>query len=454
MSTPLYEIKPPTRESAIIVGVIQPGRSRWDVSDSLDELELLADTAGADVTDRIEQKVHRISAGWHIGKGKANSLGQLVAQRNTDLVIFDDDLSPVQLRNLEKELNCKLLDRSALILDIFAKHARTATAKTQVELAQLEYLRTRLTRQWTHLSRQKGGIGTKGPGETQIETDRRMIGQRITALKARLEKIDKQRITQRKGRTDYSRVSLVGYTNAGKSTLMNLLAGSNVLTEDRLFATLDATTRMVQISPRRKVLISDTVGFIRKLPHDLIESFKSTLDEVRESDVLVHVIDATHPQFEEHQRVVHETLKEINADGKLTLLVFNKIDAFENPEHLHILKNNYPEAAFVSAARGIGVSELKQKLISVIDSDYEEEVLFLPVEDQNMIARIRKIGEVLSEEYLDAVVDHESETQVVVRLHFRTACKHKKDIEPIVNQYRDFRPKVAASPSPLPGNEK
>ena len=441
----MYETSLPARESAIIVGSIQPGRTRWEVTDSLDELELLADTAGADVSDRIEQKVHRINATWHIGKGKVSSLSQLVVKRNTDLVIFDDDLTPVQIRNLEKELNCKLLDRSALILDIFAKHARTATAKTQVELAQLEYLRTRLTRQWTHLSRQKGGIGTKGPGETQIETDRRMIGQRITALKARLEKIDKQRITQRKGRKGYSRVSLVGYTNAGKSTLMNLLAGSNVHTEDRLFATLDATTRMVQLNPKRKVLISDTVGFIRKLPHRLIESFKSTLDEVRESDLLVHVIDATHPRFEEHQRVVRETLKEIEADGKPSLLVFNKIDALESSDHLHVLQNAYSKAAFVSATRGIGVSELKEKLISLIESDYEEEVLFLPVEDQSIIARIHKIGEVLSEEYLEAVADHDSETKMVVRIRFRTAFRDRKDIEPIINQYRDYLPEVATS---------
>ena len=441
----MYETSLPARESAIIVGVIRPGRARWEVTDSLDELELLADTAGADVTDRIEQNVHRINAAWHIGKGKVASLSQLVVKRNTDLVIFDDDLSPIQIRNLEKELNCKLLDRSALILDIFAKHARTATAKTQVELAQLEYLRTRLTRKWTHLSRQKGGIGTKGPGETQIETDRRMIGKRITALKTRLEKIDKQRTTQRKGRTGYSRVSLVGYTNAGKSTLMNLITGSNVLTEDRLFATLDATTRLVQLSPKRKVLVSDTVGFIRKLPHRLIESFKSTLDEVRESDLLIHVIDATHPRFEEHQQVVEDTLKEIEADGKPSLLVFNKIDALESSDHLHVLQSAHPNAAFVSATRGIGVSELKEKLLAVIEKDYDEEVLFLPVEDQNIIARIRKIGEVLSEEYLEAVTEKDGESKMVVRIRFRTAFRHRKDIEPIIYQYRDFLPEVAVS---------
>lgn len=446
----MYETQQPERESAILVGVIRPGHTKWDVTDSLDELELLADTAGADVTDRIVQQVSRISAAWYIGKGKVTTLGQLVSHKGSDLVIFDDDLTPVQLRNLEREFNCKILDRSALILDIFAKHARTAIAKTQVELAQLEYMRTRLTRQWTHLSRQKGGIGTKGPGETQIETDRRLIGHRITALKARLEKIDKQRTTQRKGRQDFTRVSVVGYTNAGKSTLMNLLSDSKVPTEDRLFATLDATTRIVRLGAKKRVLMSDTVGFIRKLPHDLIESFKSTLDEIRESDALLHVIDASHHRFDEHRRVVDETLTEIHADGKPILLVFNKIDAMDSPEHLHILKEAHPEAAFVSAIRGIGVSELKKNLLSVIENDLSEWIIYLPIEDQSTIAHIRKIGEVLSEEYMDAQINGEPQIRTIVRLRFRTAPRHKKDIEPIIKRYRAFQSTLAEStPDPI-----
>ena len=229
----MYNTQPPTQESAIIVGVITPGLSHWEVDDSLNELELLADTAGAVVTDRVTQKLPRLSASTYVGKGKVHEIKQLVAARKTDLVIFDDDLTPVQLRNLERSLGCKLLDRSGLILDIFARHAKTAVAKTQVELAQLDYVRSRLTRQWTHLSRQKGGIGTKGPGETQIETDRRLIGARIATLTERLQRIDRQRTTQRKGREQHTSVSLVGYTNAGKSTLMNALADTNVLAEDR-----------------------------------------------------------------------------------------------------------------------------------------------------------------------------------------------------------------------------
>ncbi len=309
----MYNTQPPTQESAIIVGVITPGLSRWEVDDSLNELELLADTAGAVVTDRVTQKLPRLSASTYVGKGKVNELKQLVAARKSDLVIFDDDLTPVQLRNLERSLGCKLLDRSGLILDIFARHAKTAVAKTQVELAQLDYVRSRLTRQWTHLSRQKGGIGTKGPGETQIETDRRLIGARIATLTERLQRIDRQRTTQRKGREQHTRISLVGYTNAGKSTLMNTLADTNVLAEDRLFATLDATIRLIPLAPNKDVLLSDTVGFIRKLPHKLIESFKSTLDEVRESDVLLHLVDVTHPRFDDHVGVVRETLRELGA---------------------------------------------------------------------------------------------------------------------------------------------
>ncbi|MEX0599973.1 MAG: GTPase HflX, partial [Rhodothermales bacterium] len=266
----MHEYKPVATESAVLVGVVTPDTTRWNVEDSLNELAELADTAGAAVTDRITQSLTKLNPATYIGKGKVDEVKRLVTARGTDLVIFDDDLSPVQIRNLERALDCKLVDRSALILDIFATRAKTAVAKTQVELAQLDYLRTRLTRQWTHLSRQKGGIGTKGPGETQIETDRRLIGDRISTLKDRLEKIDRQRTTQRKGRDQFSRVSLVGYTNAGKSTLMNALAGADVFAENRLFATLDATTRQVELAPNKEALLSDTVGFIRKLPHKLI----------------------------------------------------------------------------------------------------------------------------------------------------------------------------------------
>lgn len=436
----MYTIEHNGRESAVLVGVITPAESRWEVEDSLNELELLSDTAGADVTDRVQQSVDSIHPATYIGKGKVEELAELVEKRGSDLVIFDDDLSPIQIRNLERKVGCKLLDRSALILDIFASHAKTATAKTQVELAQLEYLRTRLTRQWTHLSRQKGGIGTKGPGETQIETDRRLIGDRISTLKERLDKIDKQRKTQRKGRDEYTRVSLVGYTNAGKSTLMNALADSDVLAADQLFATLDSTTRNVHIAQNKQVLMSDTVGFIRKLPHRLIESFKSTLDEVRESDVLVHVVDATHRGFKDQISVVASTLKELGAHEKPTLLVFNKIDAIGDVDVLHAIRQEYSDAAFVSAIRGIGLGELNIKLLAVIEADFEERVVYLPVEDQKAIAHLRTVAEILDEDYMYAAAEYEDEPRAVARLRFRAAPRYAEDLDDLVSRYRDLKP--------------
>lgn len=403
------------------------------------ELALLADTAGADTVNKIVASVQKINVATYIGSGKVEELKEIVLDTAADLVIFDDDLSPIQLRNIEKNIECKLLDRSALILDIFARHARSATAKTQVELAQLEYLRTRLTRQWTHLSRQKGGIGMRGPGETQIETDRRMIGVRISWLKQRLVKIDHQRTTQRKGRSKFTRVSLVGYTNAGKSTLMNAIADTNVLAEDRLFATLDATTRVIHIAANKRVLLSDTVGFIRKLPHRLIESFKSTLDEVREAEVLLHVLDASHRNFREQIKVVNETLKELGVLEKPILLVFNKIDAIKEPETLRELKEDAPDAAFISALRGIGLNEVKEKLLKVIESEFVEREVILPVTDQKAIAHIRKISEVLSEEYAYARANYDEETQAVVCLRFRAAPRYSSDLEPLIARHRDLR---------------
>ena len=441
----MHQVVRPTTENAILVGVITPDTSRWNVEDSLNELEQLADTAGAVVTDRVTQALHKINAATYVGAGKVDELKKLVSQRKTDLVIFDDDLSPVQIRNLEKELGCKLLDRSALILDIFATRAKTAVAKTQVELAQLDYLRTRLTRQWTHLSRQKGGIGTKGPGETQIETDRRLIGDRMSTLKERLERIDRQRTTQRKGRTRYARVSLVGYTNAGKSTLMNAMAGTHVLAENRLFATLDATTRQVKLDTNKDALLSDTVGFIRKLPHKLIESFKSTLDEVRESDVLMHVVDVTHPRFEDHMVVVKETLKELGAHDKPTLLVFNKVDMVEEPGLFNALRAEYEDAVFVSALRGIGLKEVRERLLDVIEQDFVERIAYLPVSEAKTIAHIHRVADIVSEEYMYAQNGDPQEKPVpVARLHFRCAKKHDRDLEPVLARFARLLPMAAA----------
>ena len=421
-----------------------PGVTRYDVEDSLNELELLADTAGAFVTDRVTQSLQQVTTSTYVGKGKVHELKHLIDERKTDLVIFDDDLSPVQLRNLERAFDCKVLDRTALILDIFATRAKTATAKTQVELAQLDYLRTRLTRQWTHLSRQKGGIGTKGPGETQIETDRRLIGTRMATLRDRLDKIDQQRTTQRKGRSEYPRVSLVGYTNAGKSTLMNALADTNVLAENRLFATLDATTRLVYPAPNKPVLLSDTVGFIRKLPHRLIESFKSTLDEVRESDLLLHVVDATHPRFEDHIKVVRETLREIGVKEKPTLLVFNKVDALEEHNLIGALRAEYPDAAFVSALRGIGLEDLKRKLVELMEQDYVERVAYVPVGEAKAIAHIHKVADVLSEDYHYATdsspLGDPERPLAVARLHFRVAKRHERDLHRMLKPFEALKP--------------
>ena len=430
------------KESAILVGVVRAGQARWEVEDALDELELLADTAGAVVTDRIIQALPQVSAATYIGKGKVKELKHLVGRRNSDLVIFDDDLSPVQLRNLDRALGCKLLDRSGLILDIFATRAKTATAKTQVELAQLEYLRTRLTRQWTHLSRQKGGIGTKGPGETQIETDRRLIGRRISVLQDRLDRIDRQRTTQRKRRSDQIRIALVGYTNAGKSTLLNTLADTSVFAEDRLFATLDATTRRVSLSSSREVLVTDTVGFIRKLPHRLIESFKSTLDEVRESDVLIHVVDVSHPNFEEQIQVVNQTLAELESLGKPTLMVFNKVDTLQEKGVLAALRETYDHVAFVSALRGIGLSDLQDALLELIDANLVERVAYLPMDEYGAVAHIHRVAEVLAEDVVLARNGGgpENEPRPVVRLRFRTQQKHAPALDRMLASYAGLKP--------------
>ena len=314
-------------ERAIFIGVIRQNEDESRVNEYLDELEFLAETAGAEGVKRFIQKLDKPNPKTYIGSGKLDEIKLYIEENEINLVIFDDELTPSQLRNIERELTCKILDRTNLILDIFAQRAKTAYAKTQVELAQYQYLLPRLTRMWTHLERQRGGIGMRGPGESQIETDRRIILDRISRLKEQLKKIDKQMSSQRGNRGSLVRISLVGYTNVGKSTLMNLLAKSDVFAENKLFATLDTTVRKVVIE-NVPFLLSDTVGFIRKLPHQLVESFKSTLDEVREADILMHVVDISHPGFEEQIKVVNETLADIGAKNKPVFLVFNKIDAY------------------------------------------------------------------------------------------------------------------------------
>lgn len=315
------------KERAVLVGVINQNQTDVQTKEYLDELEFLVKTAGAESIKTFTQRIETPNPKTFVGAGKLKDIHEFVKEYDIDVIIFDDELSPSQLRNIERILEIRILDRTNLILDIFAARAQTAHAKVQVELAQYQYLMPRLTRMWTHLQKQKGGMGMRGPGETEIETDRRIIRDKISKLKEQLKKIDKQMSTQRQNRGQMIRVALVGYTNVGKSTIMNMLSKSEVFAENKLFATLDTTVRKVVID-NLPFLLSDTVGFIRKLPHSLVESFKSTLDEVREADILIHVVDISHPNFEEQIDIVNETLQEIDKDNKPTYIVFNKIDQF------------------------------------------------------------------------------------------------------------------------------
>lgn len=386
-------------ERAVLVGVVTPADRRSRVEEYLDELNLLAESAGANVVQRLTQERQHIDAAFFIGKGKAEELARLVEAEAITLVIFDDDLSAVQVRNLERLIKCKILDRSGIILDIFASRAKTREAKTQVELAQLQYMLPRLTRQWTHLSKQFGGIGTKGPGETQIETDRRAIRARISHLTTKIREIGKEREVQRKGREQLPRVALVGYTNAGKSTLLNWFSRADVLVEDRLFATLDSTVRLVSLSPAHRILLSDTVGFIRKLPHHLVASFQSTLVEVRDADILLHVVDVSHPLFEEQITVVNETLEDIGAQGKPTIMVFNKIDRVGPGALVPYLRGNYEHAVVIAAARGINMTALEREIMEMLDVNVTEETMTFGQEDYTLVARIHELAEVLEKHY-------------------------------------------------------
>ena len=368
-------------EKAVLIGVINSEQTEKQAQEYLDELAFLTKTAGAEPVKQFMQKIDKPNPRTFVGTGKLEEIIHFVKENDIDLIIFDDELSPTQLRNIERAVKVRILDRTNLILDIFAKRARTAHSKVQVELAQYQYLLPRLTRMWTHLERQRGGIGMRGPGETEIETDRRIIRDKIARLKEQLKKIDKQKATQRKNRGKMIRVALVGYTNVGKSTIMNMLSKSEVFAENKLFATLDTTVRKVVID-NLPFLLSDTVGFIRKLPHDLVESFKSTLDEVREADLLLHVVDISHPNFEEHIQIVKQTLQEIGAQNKPGFLIFNKIDAYnyvkiddddlvterttanyslEELKNHWIAKENNP-SIFISAKEKINIDNLKKTI--------------------------------------------------------------------------------------------
>lgn len=385
------------KEKVLLVGIYGLSSEKFQAEEHLEELALLTDTAGGIPVAKVLQQRNRPDVSSYVGKGKLTELKGQMSALGAKTIIFDDDLSPTQIRNVEKVTDAKVLDRSALILDIFASRAQTAAAKTQVELAQLQYLLPRLTRYWTHLSRQSGGIGTKGPGETQIETDRRIIGQRIGVLKSKLEKLDKQRTTQRKSRDQMTRVSLVGYTNAGKSTLMNALTDSGVFAENRLFATLDSTVRRHQLRTH-EILLSDTVGFIRKLPHHLVQSFKSTLDEVREADLLIHLVDGSSTMVHEYIEVVEQTLKELKSNNKQTLLVFNKVDRMDDEQH-EMLRGEYPNALYISAIRGIGLSELEEAIEQEIESNYIQVDLDIPIQAYKAVAFIHEHAHVQNEKY-------------------------------------------------------
>ncbi len=374
-------------QNAVLVGLIQKDNTQEQVTEYLDELQFLAETAGATTVKRFTQRLPHPDSRTFVGKGKLEEIKDYLNGRNITLVIFDDELTGSQLLNIEKELKVKTIDRSDLILDIFANRARTAQSKVQVELAQYQYLLPRLKGMWTHLERQGGGIGSRGPGETEIETDRRIVKDKISLLRKRLGEIDKQAFTQRKERGEFIRVALVGYTNVGKSTLMNLLSKSDVFAENKLFATLDTTTRKI-VFENTPFLLSDTVGFIRKLPHHLVESFKSTLDEVREADILLHVVDVSHPQYEDQIGVVNKTLQELKAFEKPILTIFNKMDLYAErtfdewledgvkEEILRDLKDKWDQitnnnCVFVSAVEKNNIEALRGQILEKVRNQYQ-----------------------------------------------------------------------------------
>lgn len=417
------------KERALLVGVAHDRQENRLVDDYLEELALLADTAGVEVVASVKQQLRQIDPSTYIGKGKVHEIVLKVQAENIQVVIFDDDLSPGQTKNIEREAKCKIIDRSALILDIFAKRARTRESKTQVELAQLEYLLPRLSKMWTHLERQGGGgVFTKGPGETQLETDRRLVGQRIAVLKEELKKIERQRETQRAGRGEIFRVALVGYTNVGKSTLLNALSQADVYVEDRLFATLDATTRKVFLDNDHSCLITDTVGFIRKLPHHLVASFRSTLEEVREADILLHVVDLSSPIFMEQMEAVEKVLRELNALKDARIVVFNKVDRVSDEALITSMRHQFPNSVFISAGRRIGLDRLKQAIKDEIDHAFTLDKVSFDSGDGKFYATVHHLAEVLEETYTDSKTT----------LHFRALKVNAERIKKLQSERADW----------------
>jgi GTP-binding protein HflX len=392
-------------ERTILVGVIQGKLDEHIIDEHLDEMELLADTAGAKVVGRVTQQLNKVNPAYFVGKGKAEQIINQAKELGVSLVIFDEDLSPAQTKNFQSlsedvKIDVKVIDRSALILDIFRKHAKTKEAKTQVELAHLQYLLPRLTRMWTHLERQMGGIGTRaGAGETQIEVDRRLIGTRIAKLKKELTKIEKERDTQSRRRKDQFRVALVGYTNAGKSTLMNAITGADVYIRDQLFATLDTTIRSTVIDGELEILISDTVGFIRKLPHHLVASFKSTLQEVLEADLILIVLDASSTQVIEHLDTINEVLTELGANKNTSLIVLNKIDAIDEDNRIAYLKRKFTEGILISAKNHLRIDNLLESIKEIIDKGFTTADVHFSFDQAKETAEAQNGVTVLEREY-------------------------------------------------------
>ena len=388
-------------ERAILIGLEKHGTTKWDLRDSMDELRELVSSAGAEVVETVTQKLEAPTAPYYIGKGKAQMIKESFQTQRVTSVIFDHELSPAQGRNLEKLFLRKVLDRTQLILDIFAQRARTREGRLQIELAQLQYLLPRLTRMWTHLSRQSGGIGTRGPGETQLEVDRRRVGERIAKIERELLAVRKTRSVQRQGRKrhQWPVAAVVGYTNAGKSTLLNLLTGAHVAAEDKLFATLDPTTRSLTLPNQQRMLLTDTVGFLRNLPHTLIESFKATLEEVSEADLLLHVVDLSHPRVDEHIEAVDGVTRDLGASGKQTLMIFNKVDALQNPEIVEAYRRRYPGSVAISARTGAGVSALISALQDQLGSWRLHSRFRVPLAEAELIAELHRTGHILDVRY-------------------------------------------------------
>src|SRR5256885_7926970 len=398
----MFETRPKkNHERALLIGLEKQGVSKWDLRDSLEELAELATSAGAEVVDTVTQKLQRPTAPYYIGKGKAEAIKHSFQDREVTSVIFDDELSPAQGRNLETLLARKVIDRTQLILDIFAQRARSREGRLQIELAQLQYLLPRLTRMWDHLSRQTGGIGTRGPGETQLEVDRRRVQERIARLERELEAVRKTRAVQRQGRKrhQWPVAAVVGYTNAGKSTVLNLLTGADVVAENRLFATLDPTTRSFVLPNKQRVLVTDTVGFLRKLPHTLIESFKATLEEVSEADLLIHVVDLSHQRVDDQIEAVEGVIKELNAFGKQTLIVFNKIDKLQNPDLIDTYLRRFPGSVSISAGTGESMNSLVQALQETLSAWRLRSRFKIPASESALIAEIHRVGHVLELHY-------------------------------------------------------